>query len=388
MKILYHHRTSARDGSAVHIDGLVTALRAAGAEVKVVAPAGAAPRVAVDARNSWLHYVRKKLPGFAHELGEAVYNLPESARLWRAVQDFRPDVIYQRSNLYLVSGAIVARRANLPLIEEVNAPYFLERGRHGGLSMRRLASWTERRAWTSADAVIAVTQVLASIVVDTGVPRERLHVMPNGIDASLLQPQAVDPAAKQRLGLGNYLVLGFTGFVRDWNGLDTVLELLATPEGRQWFLLVVGDGPARPALEARARELGVADRLRFTGVVARSAVPGLVSAFDIALQPAANPYASPLKLFEYMALARAIVAPDQANLREVLTNDQDAVLFDPRSPAAFGHTLKRLAADAGLRTRIAANAAAAVHRRDLTWRRNAERVLELARSLTAGRSVR
>ena len=107
--------------------------------------------------------------------------------------------------------------------------------------------------------------------------------------------------------------------MRDWNGLEPVIDQLARTDGQRWFLLVVGDGPARAALEERARDLGVATRVRFTGVVRREEIPALVSAFDIALQPAANPYASPLKLFEYLALGRAIVAPDQPNIREVLT---------------------------------------------------------------------
>ncbi len=299
----------------------------------------------------------------------------------RAVDAFRPDVIYQRSNLFLLSGAWVAARAGLPLIEEVNAPYFLERSRHGGIAIPALANWAERRAWCSADAVITVTGVLADIVAAQGVPRDRLHVMPNGIDRSLLRPEAVDAGAKQRLGLGAYTVLGFTGFVRDWNGLDGVLEQLARPEGRNWFLLVVGDGPARSALEQRARQLGVTERLRFTGVVRRADVPGYVSAFDVALQPAANPYASPLKLFEYMVLGRAIVAPDQPNIREILTADQDAVLFDPADPVALGEAVQRLAGDGALRTRLAATAAATVRSRNLTWRHNAERVVALASRL-------
>ncbi len=173
--------------------------------------------------------------------------------------------------------------------------------------------------------------------------------------------------------------------MRDWNGLEGVLDQMARPEGRGWFLLVVGDGPARAALESRARELRVEARLRFTGVVRRTEVAGHVSAFDIALQPAANAYASPLKLFEYMALNRAIVAPDQPNIREILTNKVDALLFKQDDPLSFGAAVQKLADDAALRQRLAAAAADTVRKRDLTWRHNAERVLSLASQLTTAR---
>lgn len=385
MRILYHHRTSAQDGSAVHIDGLVGAMRQLGAEVMVVAPALAAPGVEAPIQKSWVGAARKRLPRFAHEIAELAYNSSEVLRLSQAIRSFRPDLIYQRSNLFLLSGAWIAGRAAIPLIEEVNAPYFLERSCHGGIALPSVARWAEAAAWRRADAVVTVTSVLADIVAAQGVMRDRLHVMPNGIDQALLKPEAIDQNAKFRLGLGDYTVLGFTGFVRDWNGLEGVLDQMARPEGRGWFLLVVGDGPARAALESRARELRVEARLRFTGVVRRTEVAGHVSAFDIALQPAANAYASPLKLFEYMALNRAIVAPDQPNIREILTNKVDALLFKQDDPLSFGAAVQKLADDAALRQRLAAAAADTVRKRDLTWRHNAERVLSLASQLTTAR---
>ena len=67
-----------------------------------------------------------------------------------------------------------------------------------------------------------------------------------------------------------------------------------------------------------------------------------MSAFDVALQPNATPYSSPLKLYEYMALGRAIVAPDQGNIREVLTNDENGLLFRPDDDQAFRAAVERL----------------------------------------------
>jgi glycosyltransferase involved in cell wall biosynthesis len=207
--------------------------------------------------------------------------------------------------------------------------------------------------------------------------------MPNGVDTQVFSRAAIDPNSKASLGLAGFTVLGFTGYVRDWNGLDVAIDLLARPDGQQLFLLVVGDGPARAALEAQAARLGVSARLRFTSVVARDRVASLVSSFDIALQPAANPYASPLKLFEYMALARAIVAPDQPNIREILEDGRDAILFQPGVANSFAAAVMRLVGDPALRSHVANGAAETVRRRDFTWRRNAERVRELAHRLSA-----
>ena len=130
-----------------------------------------------------------------------------------------------------------------------------------------------------------------------------------------------------------------------------------------------------------ARELGVARHVTFTEPIERDAVPDYVAAFDVALQPGSTPYASPLKLFEYMALGRAIVAPNTPNIREVLVDGRTAVLFNPDNPDSFGSAIKRVCSDAALRARIGAGARQAIIERDLTWENNARKIETLARRL-------
>jgi glycosyltransferase involved in cell wall biosynthesis len=275
----------------------------------------------------------------------------------------------------------------LPRIVEVNAPYFVERSRHGGIVLKNLARWTEHFAWRRADAVIPVTQVLARIVEASGVEGDRIRVMSNGIDQQLAVGGIGSRSARERLAWGDRVVLGFTGFVREWNGLDKVVDLLAAPGNEALALLVVGDGPVRRQMEERAAERGVGERVRFTGRLQRSEVPYWVSAFDVALQPAANLYASPLKLFEYMALGRAIVAPNQPNIREVLQHERTALLFDPEEEGDFGRAVQRLAFDPALRDRLGRAAALTIRQRDMTWSQNAARVAELAEQLVRADQV-
>jgi len=114
----------------------------------------------------------------------------------------------------------------------------------------------------------------------------------------------------------------------------------------------------------------------------------VLAAFDVALQPAVVEYASPLKLFEYLAVGLPVLAPDTPNIREVLEDGVNAVLFDPCSGTAFGRGLARLCADGELRRRLADEARATIGRRGLTWRGNAERVAELAAVARHGGSER
>jgi glycosyltransferase involved in cell wall biosynthesis len=171
-------------------------------------------------------------------------------------------------------------------------------------------------------------------------------------------------------------VLGFVGFVRSWHGIDAVIDGIAgNPGGLPIVLTVIGDGPARAELEAQAQRLGIASQVQFTGIVAHEQVPGRVAEFDIALQPKVTAYASPLKIFDYMAAGCAIVAPDQPNIREILEHGRTALLFDPEAPQAVWQAIQKLAEDPVLRHQLAEAARAELVARDYTWRGNAGRIV-------------
>lgn len=370
MRILYSHRIQSRDGQSVHVEELVAALRVLGHEVLVVGP-GFYAKAEFGGESGLVSAIRSRLPRWVGELAEIAYNVPAWWRLRRACSRFQPALIYERNNLYFLAGTLVARRTGIPLFLEVNAPLADERGRHGGLGLPWLAHRLERFVWRSADRVFAVTGVLKAMIAAAGVPADGIEVVPNGIDPNRFallpaRPEAPDPVA-----------LGFVGFVRDWHGLDAVISAMAADRATRLELVVVGDGPAVPGLRAQAEALGVADRVRFTGLAAHEAIPGLVASFDIALQPRVVAYASPLKLFEYMAAGKAIVAPDQPNIREVLTDGETALLFDALEPEALWRAIRRLVGDPTLRTRLGAAARAEIGRRDYTWRGNATRVAKL-----------
>jgi glycosyltransferase involved in cell wall biosynthesis len=328
-------------------------------------------------------WLKRHVPKALYELLELGYSLLAYWRLRRAVKRHRPDCLYERYNLYLPAGVWLSKRCALPMLLEVNAPLFQERSRYGGVGLPRLAAWSEKYCWRGADKVLPVTRVLADMVAAEGVPESRIEVIPNGIDWAKFRELPERDTAKKALGLDGRLVLGFTGFVRDWHGLDRVVDLVAQLPDRH--LLIVGDGPARAAIEARAGTLGVSDRVTVTGVVARDQVADYLAAFDIALQPDVVAYASPLKLFEYLAMGCAIVAPDRPNIREVMGHDRNGWLFDPDDPDGLLTAVEKLCEDEALRRRLGAAARQSIDQQGLTWARNAERVEQLFRDLGVGR---
>lgn len=375
MRILYSHRIQSRDGMSVHVEELVTAFMQEGHEVRVVGPEFYA-HSGFGGESRMVARLRKLLPGALGELAELAYNIPAYLKLRRVCREFQPDLIYERYNLYYLAGAVLSRRTGIPLFLEVNSPLAQERARFGTLHLKGVARRLERFVWRTAKRVFAVTEVLRQMVIAGGADADRVGVIPNGVVLNRFEGE--------RVARDSGVVLGFVGFVRDWHGLDAVIDAMATqPGGEQLRLTVVGDGPVRATLETQALRLGIADRVQFTGVVDHALVPGTVLDFDIALQPKVVAYASPLKIFDYMAAGRAIIAPDQPNIREILEHERTALLFDAEAPGAAWTAIARLATDAALRERLGAAARSELIARDYTWRGNARRIVDMAAEVPA-----
>lgn len=378
MKILYHHRVRSGDGQAVHITELIHAFRALGHEVTVVAPSGFEGSN-MGSESALLDGLKRMLPKAVYELMEIAYNVRAYRRLRRAYLETSPDFIYERYSLYLLAGAILSRRHRVPLILEINSPLAFERAQFGGLGLKRLANFLEAWTWRQAAHVLPVTGVLGGIVGRSGVKPDRMTIVQNGINPDEFTGAQDRETAKARLRLTGRTVLGFTGFMRSWHGLDSVIEFLAQADTPQALhLLLVGDGPARPDLERQVQSHNLQTRVTFAGLVGREAIAGTIASFDIALQPRAVEYASPLKLFEYMALGKAIVAPAQPNIREVLTDRKDAVLFDPQRPGEMEAAIRLLASDSALRERLGQAARQTIEAGGFTWPSNAKRICDLA----------
>jgi glycosyltransferase involved in cell wall biosynthesis len=373
MKIIYHHRTRSRDGQSVHIDEMIKALEKEGVHVEIVGPH----------RVSALQPSRHKqiIPKVLYELMELSYSILELIKLISAISRHKPDAIYERANIYTLSGLWAARLFSLPLLLEVNAPLADERQQFGGLALPTLARWSEEAVWRGATIVMPVTKVLGDMIARTGVPRSRIVVTSNGVDLARFADAAALSRSQLPKTFKNGPVLGFVGYVRAWHGLPQIVELLARDSAlADANLLIVGDGPGTADLVKRAETLGVRGRVHIAGIVERDVLATYISAFDVALQPEVTPYASPLKLFEYMALRRAIVAPDAPNIREILTDDVDALLFEPNNPPSLAQGVRVLALDPALRLRLGTAAGDTILNEDISWARNARRAISLIKA--------
>jgi glycosyltransferase involved in cell wall biosynthesis len=263
-----------------------------------------------------------------HDLGvgRRIYGLSGIRGLVRLVHHalrFRPDVIHG----YLFGPNLLAALAGR--LARVPAVVIAKRNVDAFETPRQIA--VQRFAARLATHVTAVSEAVARTVVDLGVPRERITVIPNGVDASRF-------AARDGTAANGGPVIGSVGCLAPRKDYATLLEALALlgARGAGWRAELVGDGPERGALEARARSLGLEGRVRFLGE--RDDIERLLAGFDVFVL-SSREEGIPNALLEAMAAGLPSVATAVGGTPEVLSDGETGWLVPAGAPAALAAAL-------------------------------------------------
>jgi glycosyltransferase involved in cell wall biosynthesis len=321
----------------------------------------------------------KRLGYLAFALGRAIgasrpevvltRDLSVASALLRVPSSLRPPIVYESH------GYAPDVSAALPeLVATAGAP--------SARKLRRLAA-RESAVWRGADGYVTITRGLAGELEGRFGSRPLVAVVPDGVRPDGMRPaQGREESARRP-------VVAYAGHLYAWKGVDVLLEALAaTPEADG---LVVGGHAREPDLarvRALAEKLGIDSRVTFTGLVEPPRVRAFLSTASVLVLPnpasaISNRFTSPLKLFEYMAAGRPIVASDLPAMREVLAPDVHAVLVAPGNARALSAGIRRVLSDPALAARLATAAATLVA--DYTWDRRAERLETLLQSVVSGR---
>lgn len=375
MDIIYVHRIASKDGQFVHVEELTNAIKEQGHSIRFVAPQF------TDASDfgsdgGFVSKLKRKLPQWVYEILELTYSLLIAFKLTIAVLQKKPDFIYERYNLYQPAGVIVAKLFKIPLLLEVNAPLFDERNKYSGIAIPKLAITIESFTWKNATKVLPVTQVLANMLIERGVGKDTVEVIHNGINKHIYDKFELKSKATEN----SELVIGFVGFLNPWHRLDLAVEAMGELKHLNIRLLCIGDGNdnIKEKLLLQCNNLGIPDKVQFTGLKTRDEVFDFIKQFDIALQPAVTEYASPLKLFEYMAAGSVIVAPDSPNILEII-DGRTSILFENENAESFKEKLKYAIVNFNDLLALRKQARHLILEKGFTWQENAERVIGIAR---------
>lgn len=383
MKILYSaidQPVPGTKGGSIHVKAVAEGLAALGHDVTTLTAGPALEEALDDGPVRWI-----ALPP---PFGSTHLRLARAAQIARIVQGLRPDVVMERYHNFGGEALVAARRVGAIAVLEVNAPVIDHLGSRKTLVDRALIVQPMRR-WREHLCHLADIIVSPSAeILPPDTPRDRIAVLEWGADTGRFRPDAPDRSPYVRPEVD--LLAAFAGAFRSWHGalhlVRAVRELHRRGETRIGAVLI-GDGPELPLVRAEAAGL---DTVVFTGPLPHAQMPGALAAADVGVAPfdpsrhaplSLGFYWSPLKLFEYMASGRPIVASDLPSIREVLTDGHNGILVEPGNPQALTAAIRRIQEDSALGDRLARQALADV--REFTWDRRAARLEQLFHQVAA-----
>jgi PEP-CTERM/exosortase A-associated glycosyltransferase len=268
-------------------------------------------------------------------------------RLAAIIPQLRPDVLHAHSpSLNAIAALRAGKKFGVPVVYEVRAFWedaAVDHGtsRESGLRYRATRA-LETYALKRADAVTTICEGLRKDIVGRGIPADKVTVIPNAVDIDKFAVGgSADLQLKEKLGLQGARLIGFIGSFYAYEGLDILLRALPRMAARlpELRVLLVGGGPQDAPLRRLAQELGIADKVVFTGRVPHEQVQQYYDLLDVLVYPRLSmrltDLVTPLKPLEAMAQGRILAASDVGGHLELIADGKTGVLFKADDPASL-----------------------------------------------------
>jgi glycosyltransferase involved in cell wall biosynthesis/tetratricopeptide (TPR) repeat protein len=298
----------------------------------------------------------------------------------------RPSVLHAASDFRNPLMALAAaRHFGLPLVYTVRG--FWQETWLSKHSVDALESdayrWRAEReleCMHEATHVVTIAETMKELIVASGIPAEKVTVVPNAVDADEFHPVPRSSALAESLGIApDETVLGYISSFTGYEGIVYLIDAAAMliERGHQIRVLLVGDGEERARLQARAGERGIADRVIFTGRVPHGDVLDYYGVIDVFVVPRTadrvSQLVTPLKPYEAMATERAVIVSGVPALREMIVEGVTGLSFVPESAGSLADVVEPLIGDRDRRRELgrAAREWVVAHR---TWRANGDRI--------------
>ena len=397
MKIVYyspHPNLSVHSpaGYGTHMREMIAAFKKAGNEV---VPVIMGDKIEVTQEKKISHQakhqvVKRAIPAVVWESMKDYALLRKDRSFEKILMEIvlkeQPDLIYERANYMQLSGVQVAQKLRIPHILEVNAPYVEEHETFARASSiyEAQAVSIEKKQLQMTGQVVVVSQALRDYFVEKHRLSSRIFtIVPNAVDPEKIRSSERCVAKiRDAYALNDKYVLGFVGSLFKWHGVDRLIRACHVLQKRKANLVafIVGGGEILPELRELSRSLGVEDKIIFTDNVPHEDVFDYIETMDIAVLPNSHWYGSPVKIFEYGAMGKPIVAPKNWPVREVMTPGQDGILV--KDERDLIDKLSMLMENPVQCKRMGKTFQQKVLR-EHTWARNAERVLQTVEAVLA-----
>jgi glycosyltransferase involved in cell wall biosynthesis len=371
-------------GAMTHIYGVLGGLRASGASCEIFSAVPLAfetfPCREIPAKRRFFVFWETLMLSYGFSFARRVGKLLRARTV---------GTLYQRHGRFSIAGAILSQWSGIPLTLEYNGS---EKWMAAYWDPTRFYSWMklcEDLALRCASLIVVVSEPIKAELLERGISAERVIVSPNAVDPDHFHPECGGDDLRRRLGIvPEEVVVAFVGSFGQWHGVSilrqSITEILKDAASPPMRFILVGDGALREGIRKTVQEFERSGQVIFTGMVPHDCVRPYLDAADILASPHVplpdgKPFfGSPTKLFEYMAMGKAIVASRLDQLAQVLTDRETAMLVEPGSVQELTATILLLAAQPELRKQLGKAARQAAMNRH-TWKQNVLPVLAFAR---------
>ncbi len=389
MKIIYHHRTQAEKAEGVHIREIIKALRNEGHEVFTLSPPGIDPfrneyinQGLKDKRFVFWKVISKYCPQIIFEILEICYNFFTYTKLRSLINKEQADLIYERYAFFNWIGIFLAQKHKIPIFVEINEISGIKRTR--GQVLIGLSKLIEKFILRNATAVIVVSEFLKEYIEISGIDSKKIFVVPNGVDSEIFDPSRTNSVGLiDKYELKGKIVLGFVGNFVKWHNFDFFLKVFReiTKKVEDVMLLLVGDGPARADIEVYEKKYNLNGKMVITGSVPHNKIAEYINIMDICIIPHSNEYRSPIKMFEYMSMAKSVVAPNVRPIQQIIQDNINGKLFLLSDEGSFRDSLLDLIRNKEERERIGGKARDTILSNFL-WKNNARKIADIYKNLS------
>lgn len=263
---------------------------------------------------------------------------------------FKPDVIYARKPALGLSPVLITKIFGLPYVVELNGlkkDDILALNPNSKNIVVRMLDFVEWVNYSFANSIISVTPEIKNwLTLDYGIPETKIEIIENGVNSDIFRPIDKKEAVGQ-LDLDlNYRYVCFVGGLAPWHGVEYLIEAapLVLKELPNIKFLIVGDGPMKDRLMGLVNNLKLSDHFIFTGNVPHAHIPYYIGSSDLCTAPFipgrnTKTGLSPLKIYEYLACGKPVVASDLSGVREIVTESHGGILVEPRNAEDLGQAI-------------------------------------------------
>jgi glycosyltransferase involved in cell wall biosynthesis len=349
-------------GAISHIRGFLNGLKSVGRTCRVFS----GTPLAQDAFETEIVDPATR-PYFFWEAAMLSYNFTFARGVQRDLASATPAAFYQRHCRFAIAGALLATRLQVPLILEYNGPEAWVADHWDPTPFRSLIALCEELTLRCAARVIVVSEVLREELAGRGIAAGRVRVNPNAVDPDYFYPGPAREAGRKNLNVApDEVLIGFAGSFSLWHGIEVleqaIVMLLGDPSTSRLRFVLMGNGLLHGEMRSALAAYEKTGSVIFTGSLPSAKVVEYLDASDILVSPhipmpdGSRFFGSPTKLFEYMAMSKAIVASRLEQLAEVLEHDRTGWLVTPGNVEELTGAIRSLALDPAKREALGAAA--------------------------------